>query len=294
MKQFWTLLRREYWEHRTSFLGIPLLIGFLLFFVALCAALAFVFGFNMGHFSANIHVDQPVGLVPLVFYALGVPYVLVLWVMMGTYFLGTLFDDRRDKSILFWQSMPISQWTHISAKLFAGLVMAPFITFICLLVTQVAFLLLGTALFAYLHIEYWPVFWRPLPMLWTWFSQLIGLFGQSIWMFPLAAWFMFCSAVSRRAPLIRVVLPLVILLAIEGFFLPQPYLWHFIQTCMFHIVGVWVAIMLLIGGFLSGGDLPVEQVLLFRFYDSMLFLALGVGVIFSVLAGLVRRQCYDH
>lgn len=294
MKAWIALVRREFWEHRGSFLWVPMTVGALLFFVALCAALAFTFGFRIAHLSAQIHVNQPTGLAPLIFYMLGIPFVVILWVIMGSYFLGTLFDDRKDKSILLWQSLPISQFASISSKLFTGLVLAPLLLMLCLLGTQIAFLLLGSFFCIVNHVPYWLIFWRPMPMIWTWWGQLLGLAQQSLWCFSIAGWFLLCSAFSRKSPLIRAVLPIVILLAIEGFFLPQPYLWHFLQNTFIHVLNVWSGVMDLIGQTLEGrndlGELAVAK----SWYDKTLMIGIFMGLVFVFIAAWLRRRCYDQ
>ncbi len=294
MRTLITLIWREYWEHRGSFLVIPAIIGVLLFFVALCASLAIMLGLNIVYLSGTIHVNQPAGLTPLAFYGIGVPFVLALWCVIAHYFLGAFFDDRKDKSVLFWQSMPISQTQLILSKLIAGLILAPLLTMICIVITSFLLLVLATLVFAQQHIEYWPVLWRPMPILLTWWGQLLALLQQSIWIFPFAAWFLLCSAFSRRAPLLRAVIPMLIILVIEGFFSPQPYFWHFIEDLGLHILGVWANVMVLLQEYFSDEPVSMQHSLLSQWGDPNLFLGVVLGIVFVVIAGWLRRRCYDQ
>lgn len=287
------LVRREYWEHQGTFVWLPMLIGGLLWFAALCAAVAYFLGFNIEQLSGVIHVDQPAGLTPLVFYAIGIPFVIVLWCVMAHYFLGALFDDRKDRSVLFWQSLPISQTQLLASKLIAGLLLAPLLTLVWIIVTQLALLILGTIVFAALHIAYWPILWRPMPILLTWWGQLLALLEQSVWLFPIAAWFMLCSAFSRRAPLLRAVVPLVILLTLELCFSPKPYLLHLLLGLVMHVVAVWSNVIVFLRDQLAEepGALGVQ---LHQWQDPILPIGIVLGVIFVAIAGWLRSRCYDR
>jgi len=138
MKQFQILLRREFWEHRNTFIVLPgVVAGFM---ILVMAGLFITSGFT----SVNAHVsisgdnvseewridadhasmDEAIGLMLSnlrqmseaqrehrlfnVFHALSVPFFIVLMVVVLFYLLGTLYEERKDRSILFWKSMPVS------------------------------------------------------------------------------------------------------------------------------------------------------------------------------------------
>jgi ABC-2 type transport system permease protein len=60
--------------------------------------------------------------------ATGAPIFFVLPIVGLFYCLGALYDDRRDRSILFWKSLPISDTDTVVSKLLTVLVVAPLIT----------------------------------------------------------------------------------------------------------------------------------------------------------------------
>ncbi len=81
---------------------------------------------DIGSLQSELANQRVADLIPGAFTAIASPFVLVLWLMVFYYFLANLYDDRKDSSVLFWQSILTSQTQTIVSKLIAGLVLAPF------------------------------------------------------------------------------------------------------------------------------------------------------------------------
>ena len=174
MKQFPILLRREFWEHRNTFIVLPAVVaGFM---ILLMVGLFVTAGFT----SVNAHIsisgdneseewrldadhdsmDEAIGYMLSnlrhmseaerehklfrVFHALSVPFFIVLMIVVLFYLLGSLYEDRKDRSILFWKSMPVSDFATVSMKLFTGLVAVPAVYLVCVAIVQVMFLLMAS------------------------------------------------------------------------------------------------------------------------------------------------------
>src|SRR5437867_8784109 len=61
------------------------------------------------------------------------------------YCLDSLHGERRDRSILFWKSLPVSDLTTLLSKVTIPLAVLPLVTFAIVVVTQFIMLLISTA-----------------------------------------------------------------------------------------------------------------------------------------------------
>jgi ABC-2 type transport system permease protein len=128
--------------------------------------------------------------------------VIVLIRVLG-YFMHALFDERLDRSILFWQSLPVSDTERVAAKTATGLFAIPLVNWaytMMIAAILLFFLSLSTSLMGH---DFWGSFWQPVPLL-----SVIVFFGVffpvfMLWLFPVLGWLLFCSAWSsprrRRA-----------------------------------------------------------------------------------------------
>jgi ABC-2 type transport system permease protein len=142
------------------------------------------------------------------------PYQLAAGLLMGTtfvlgfyYSLECMHAERRDRSILFWKSLPVSDVTTVLAKAFIPIVALPLITFIVAFATELVMLLLSTGTLAMTG-RGASTLWQQLP-----FWQIIGgqlyhlLVGQVLWSAPIYAYLILVSAWAKRAPVLWAALP---------------------------------------------------------------------------------------
>src|SRR5215475_3939399 len=101
------LIRRELWERRTIWL-VPAVIGGIVTLLAV---------FGRFQFLAE---DAPVPAWSLLPYLLSLIFYLVAVGIASLYFLDCLYEDRRDRSILFWKSLPVSDTDTVLSKLLTG------------------------------------------------------------------------------------------------------------------------------------------------------------------------------
>jgi ABC-2 type transport system permease protein len=141
------LLRREFWEHKGGFVWAPV-IAALIMVVLVGGVLGYGIASGKMHGdSISIQVDgeevynttiakavtgekraQMASLAANNYIAVGAPIFIVLPIVAFFYCLAALYDDRRDRSILFWKSLPISDADTVLSKLVTVLVVAPLIT----------------------------------------------------------------------------------------------------------------------------------------------------------------------
>ena len=219
------LLKREYWEHRGGFLWTPVwMTASILILTVLGILSAEVFhssahvhmGFSLDELRNNISANDMVeagnalDMAQLVFGGLtsiGVFFVLFF------YLLGALYDDRRDRSVLFWKSLPVTDTATVVSKALSAMLMVPAIAFIVASAAYVVFLVI-VVLWAGMHgLNALPAIFaaHPIGMLWR---LLLTVPVSALWALPAIGWLLFWSAYVRSKPFMwAVLIPFVVLIA---------------------------------------------------------------------------------
>jgi ABC-2 type transport system permease protein len=157
-------------------------------------------------------------------------------VVVFFYLIDCLYAERRDRSILFWKSLPISDSQVVLSKLAVALVVVPLGA---ILLAGVMQLLIG--LMVWLRFHGTPV-WVELPewSLMAWFKSLIVTLvvslGGLLWCAPVAGYLMLVSSWARKNVFLWAVLPPAALCALEGFFLHSTHVLQFIGWRLFGFV----------------------------------------------------------
>lgn len=147
---------------------------------------------------------------------------LVLMFTTANYLLGTLFDDRKDRSILFWRSMPVSEWQTVLSKFAVVVVVAPGVVFIVSFVLQVLTLALAAVLAWRLDLPTEKLF-EGLALGRLALNQFGGWVLTALWLAPIWAWLMLASAAARRSPFLLAVTPVVALAIAEALLFGSTY-----------------------------------------------------------------------
>jgi ABC-2 type transport system permease protein len=219
------LLKREYWEHRGGFLWAPIWItGAILILTVLGIISAEVFrsnahvqiGFSLDELRRSISADDiakaanGLDIVQLVF--VGVASVGLFFVTFF-YLLGALYDDRRDRSVLFWKSLPISDTETVASKALTAMLVMPVIVLAVATLAYIAFLVLVSVWIGAHGLNPLPALLgsHPIGML----LRLIAIVPVSaLWALPTVGWLLFWSAYVRSKPFLwAVLLPVVALIA---------------------------------------------------------------------------------
>jgi ABC-2 type transport system permease protein len=200
---YWSV-RRELWENRSIYLA-PLAVAAL--------SLAGFLVATIGRALSTADLTQRRAI-------LEGPYVFVTTVIMATtfvvsliYCIDALYGERRDRSILFWKSLPVSDFTTVISKAIVVLVVLPALTFGIVLVTQWIMLLLSSLalLGSGLGIA---ALWQQ----WSWIQTSLFyhlLTVHVIWYAPIYAWLLLVSAWARRAPFLWAGVPALAIIIIE-------------------------------------------------------------------------------
>lgn len=210
------LIRREFWEHRWAFIYAPLSIAGLVL-VLLVMGMFFAMEIDntrlftesaMREFAANSASDKHTLMrIPLL--GLVVNFTGIMQIVLFFYLVGALYDERKDRSILFWKSLPVSDTTTIASKLATAGIAVPLVYMLTAAALQLIFLLVGSGYALAAEVPVWSTVWASagLPELWA--SVLVAIPVQMLWALPLFGWFLLVSAFAPR-------LPWMIALAIPG------------------------------------------------------------------------------
>jgi ABC-2 type transport system permease protein len=128
--------------------------------------------------------------------------------------LDALHSERRDRSILFWKSLPVSDQETVLSKLTVPMAVLPVVTFAVALAAQLLIFLIenGTML---VHGGSLRALWTQLPIPAALTAFLYGLITTTLWYAPIYAWLMLISAWARRAALLWAIVPFFVLAIFE-------------------------------------------------------------------------------
>ena len=133
------------------------------------------------------------------------------------YCLGSLYDDRRDRSILFWKSLPISDTRTVLSKVASAVVMAPVIAVVVGIAVGIVQLLIAAAALSFHGVHVWTLLTLAHPFR-VIFTLLLAIPTYALWALPAVGWLMLCSAWARSKPFLwAIALPLVTGLIVTWF-----------------------------------------------------------------------------
>jgi ABC-2 type transport system permease protein len=205
---FWSV-RRELWENKSIYLAPLTAAGVVLFGFGITA-------FRLPQLRMNALALESTRQRS----AIEVPYDIAAMMIMFTVFivgifycLDALYGERRDRSILFWKSLPVSDRTSVLSKLFVPMVILPVITFVVVVATQLIMLLLSTAVLLPSGLA--GTTWRLLPWPRLVSMLLYGLVTSALWEAPIFGWLLLVSSWAKRATFLWAVLPWLAVSAIE-------------------------------------------------------------------------------
>jgi len=195
-------VRRELWENRSVYLAPLAVAGVVL--------VGFVLSATAGIWRSHLHIDatatpdklaDPYGFAAA--FILGTAFIVSFF-----YSIDCLYGERRDRSILFWKSLPVSDLTTVLSKVSIPLVILPLFGYAVTLVTQ-CFMLLYSTLVIAISGQSAAMLWSKLHIVQMSSGLLFHIVTvHMLWYAPIYAWLLLVSAWARRAPFLWAVLPL--------------------------------------------------------------------------------------
>jgi ABC-2 type transport system permease protein len=134
--------------------------------------------------------------------------IFIVFIVGVFYCLDALHGERRDRSILFWKSLPVSDLTTVLSKVTIPLVVLPLISFAITVCVQLI-MLLETSVVLIFHGMSPATTWANVPVFQNWLVLLYGLVAIALWHSPIYGWLLLVSGWARRATFLWAVLPLL-------------------------------------------------------------------------------------
>lgn len=277
---YWSV-RRELWENRSIYIA-PLAVAAVALFAFSISAVA-----GIWEEALRLYPEQPSE-------AVAQPYDMVAALLMLTcivvsvfYCLDALHGERRDRSILFWKSLPVSDLTTVLAKVSIPLVVLPLLTFAITVAVQGIMLLLSS--FIVLGSG------QSVAALWTKLSffrmSLLLLYhlltAHALWPLPIYCWLLLVSGWARRATFLWAALPLVAIAGVEQIMF---HTWHFAALVGSRLIGAAPAFASTPDNMFPSG--PMTHITAGTFLSSP---GLWIGLVFAAvfLAAAVRLRRYQ-
>jgi ABC-2 type transport system permease protein len=206
---YWSV-RRELWENRSIYIA-PLIVaavflfGFLISMVTLPRRMKDVAALDAAKQDAAVNMPFNViaGLLAVTVFVVGVFYCL-----------DALHGERRDRSILFWKSLPVSDRTTVLSKAAIPLIVLPLLVLTIVIVMHVLMLAISTAVLLGSGSGA-ATFWRWVSPFRLILAVIYSLTAIALWHAPIYAWLLLLSGWAKRATILWVVMPPLMLGAFE-------------------------------------------------------------------------------
>jgi ABC-2 type transport system permease protein len=207
-RPFYWSVWRELWENHSIYIAPSIVAAIILFG-------SFVGSFHLAGRRRNAMLLDPAHRRA----AIEMPYDIAAMMLIFTafivgvfYCLDALHGERRERSILFWKSLPVSDLTTVLSKMSIPLIILPLVSFAIIVVTQFIMLLISTA--ALLPSGLAATTWANFTLFQQSLILLYGLVAIALWHAPIYGWALLVSGWARRATFLWAILPLLAI----GFF----------------------------------------------------------------------------
>lgn len=211
------LLQRELWEHRAIYVA-PIVVAILMILASLTGQISVD---GMEHVdiglvgAANIPENARSAVLSGIMISLSTTFIFAMWILTIFYALDSLYAERKDRSILFWRSIPSTDFETVLSKLLTALLVIPLITFAAIVVTHLAVLLITSVWIGARGGSGMSLVWGSAPFLDNWTATLIFVLALPLWLSPFVGWFLFVSAYTKRSPFLTAFLPIAVLPLLE-------------------------------------------------------------------------------
>ncbi len=313
------LMRREYWENRGAFRNTPAILGIVSVAFMLMGVVIKLRFDNEGYSfreAMRLFAMQSESMrayeVTQSLMAFSAFFVFVMSIVIFFYLLGSLYDDRKDKSILFWKSLPASDELTIASKLFSAMFVIPVIFWLFLITTEIIMMGIGSVMVLTADQNPWSLLFGPAQPLKAWGLVLAGWLTNSLWMLPIYSWLLLVSSRAPRVPMLFAILPPIILSVLQAWI-------GFLRTFRFedNVLGItskWIANSpAILAGQIGAADdqgsqvsvslgMPVTSTfdhaptlanMLDRLFSTQMLLGLLVSAVFLFGAHWFRRRASD-
>jgi ABC-2 type transport system permease protein len=283
---YWSV-RRELWENHSIYIA-PLAVAALALFGFLLTLIHPPQNKDMGLAAINPSFEPT---------ALAMPYshaamllVLTAFIVVIFYCLDALYAERRDRSILFWKSLPVSDLTTVLAKAGISLVVLPLTIFAITVVLQLSMLVLSIVALLMSGGSV-ATLWKQLPLFQLEAVLFYSLAVIALWYAPIFAWLLLISAWARRTTFLWAVLPPLAVALVEFITFHTVHFGSLLRDRFFGFAPRAFNYMRPDGSMIDPHFIPISQITPGRFLATP---GLWIGLVFAAgfLAAAVRLRRY--
>ncbi len=293
-----TMIRREIQEHKLAFIYAPFIVALVLCLVIISVYLGLTdiqtttFNFSTELYDEEFQEDMlqatpesKTAVIRAGLTVLGLPILLTVGFGLLAYSLSTFADERKDRSLIFWRSLPVSDLTTVMSKLIFVVIVIPLLVVPNLFLLQLISLLSVSVYFVTNDIVSFGYVWTSY-LISDWFRIIFSLWAQALWSLPILLWLMLAGTYFKK-PVIGAIVPLVALVVLEGIIFKANNIQEFIENRL---------------GFWSRSDsFPIEyaEARVVDISDIYLLLttqAFWIGILASVvlIAGIVYTRSTNN
>ena len=240
------MIVREIQEHKVAFVYAPFFVSFILCFVI--ASVYFggtsiqtdQFNFSTEYYDEEIRQAMQsvssisrIDIVRTGLLVLGFPILLTVGFGLLAYSLSTFADERKDRSLIFWRSLPVSDLTTVLSKVFVVTLIVPLMVLPYIILLQLVAMTSASIFFATNDIVSFSWLWGSY-IITDWFRIIFSLWAQALWSLPLFLWLMLAGTFAAR-PIAGAIVPPVILIVLEGVIFKTNLVLEFIENR----IGFW-------------------------------------------------------
>ena len=222
-----TLIKRELWEHRSIFIT-PAAIGGVIALAVLTGQMSIsAYGGEIDIAITSASNTDPAhrrAVLMAAFGAMTSVFAVGAGIVMIFYSLDALYSERKDKSILFWRSLPVTDAETVISKLITATLVIPAAALAGTFATHLLFMIISSVWIMFEGGNAGHLIWSAAPVWDVWGAAILTALAVTIWMSPFIGWFFFVSAYTRRMPLLMAVMPLIVLPLVEIAVLPTSIL----------------------------------------------------------------------
>jgi ABC-2 type transport system permease protein len=224
-------VKRELWENRSIYIA-PAVVGAVVLLSVVYSLARHPEGLVL---LAGMDPETRPNMMSVPFSAAAAFVMMTSALVAVFYCLDALYGERKDRSILFWKSLPVSDTTTVLAKMAIPMVVLPAVTFAVIVATHLLMMVLGSLLMA-AHGMSGGMLWRELPLVRIDLIVLYGVIVSALWYAPVYGWLLVVSSWAKRATLLWAVLPLFGISIVERLALGSDY---FFQMLKYRMNGFW-------------------------------------------------------
>jgi ABC-2 type transport system permease protein len=207
-RPFYWSVWREVWENKSIYIA-PLIVACVILFGMLVSARHLP---DLRRKALLLEATRQRAAIELPYDVVAMMIIITAFIVGVFYCLDALHGERRDRSILFWKSLPVSDFTIVLSKAAIPLVVLPVIVLAMVIVTQFIMLLLSSAFLLTSGLA--ATTWANFNLVQQSLILLYSLIAIALWHAPIYGWALLVSGVARRATFLWAVLPLLAI----GFF----------------------------------------------------------------------------